>query len=84
MTQLVDNLNVSLVIQSFGGVARLSGKLERSGHPISVGGIEKWRERNNIPGRVLVKLAQIAEDEGWQLQLTEFLTNSQQIEEGEI
>jgi hypothetical protein len=70
----IDNFSVTSVIQSFGGVARLSAKLERSGHPISPGGIEKWRERNNIPGRVLVKLAQIAEDEGWQLQLTDFLT----------
>ena len=61
----IDNFSVTSVIQSFGGVARLSAKLERSGHPISPGGIEKWRERNSIPGRILVKLAQIAEDEGW-------------------
>ena len=68
-----DELDVANVIQSFGGVTVLSAKFDKAGTPISTGGIEKWRERNNIPGHFLVRLAQLAEAEGWSFVLTDFV-----------
>ena len=65
-------LDVRGVIHSFGGIPRLSAKLGKIGTQISQGGIEKWRERNNIPGHYLMKLAEIAENEGWVFNLTDF------------
>ena len=52
-------LDVKRIIDFFGGVRRLREALENEGINISIGGIEKWRERGNIPSRVLILLGDI-------------------------
>jgi len=64
-SKVKNRVNVKSVISTFGGQKELSQKLSAQGTPISIGGIEKWRERGQIPGRFWVALADIADSENW-------------------
>lgn len=66
-------VNVKAIISSFGGPKALAQKLSIQGTPISIGGIEKWRERGQIPGRFWIALADIADTEDWDFKPRDFL-----------
>jgi hypothetical protein len=66
------------LIQFFGGRSSLHAKLNAHGHPITLKGLDKWKERGSIRPGWLAVLADIAKSENRTLDLTRFLARHSQ------
>lgn len=69
-----ERFDAKAVIKFFGGPADLTRRAKKAGFMITVKAIEKWQERNQIPGVWLVRLAAIAKSEGRYFEISDFIT----------
>jgi hypothetical protein len=67
------SLDIKAVIAHFGGRIELWRKMNARGHKLSVKTIEKWGERNNIPGPRISQLMDLALSLGKPLNLNKFI-----------
>lgn len=73
MTQL----DVRGAVKFFGGPAELRRRLAAADSKITVKAIEKWHERNSIPGVWLVRLSQLARTQGRNFDISDFMRHGE-------
>ena len=78
-----ERFDAKAVIRFFGGPADLTRRAKKAGFMITIKAIEKWQERNQIPGAWLVRLATIAKSEDRLFEISDFITRPQQPQEKE-
>lgn len=66
-------INVRQLIARFGGQSELCRRMNAKGFAISAKAIEKWIERDNIPGPRIIQLFELAISEGHPIDLYGFL-----------
>jgi hypothetical protein len=65
--------NVRDAIRFFGGPADLARRASAIGSQLTVKAIEKWSERGQIPGAWIVRLSQLARQEGRIFDINDFI-----------
>ena len=71
---MTNRFKTKQLIAHFGGRIELWRRLEAIGFKLSVKTIEKWMERDNIPGNRIVQLMALAQHEGRPLDLNKFVS----------
>lgn len=71
---MTEEINVKSVIKHFGGQSELVRRLNAAGETsITIKGVQKWQERNQVPAPWLVKLTSLARSEGREFNLSDFM-----------
>lgn len=66
-------LHVRKLISRFGGQAELCRRMNAKGYAITAKAIEKWIERDSIPGKRIMQLFELGISEGHPIDLHGFL-----------
>jgi len=72
-------IDAKTIVKRFGGRMELYRRLSAIGHPISVKTIEKWMERDSIPTKRLIVLMRLANKEGRNLNLHEYIKTDNEL-----
>lgn len=67
-------LHVRKLIARFGGQSELCRRMNAKGYQVTGKAIEKWIERDSIPGNRLIQLFELGVSEGHPIDLYGFLT----------
>lgn len=70
------SLNVRDVVKFFGGPAQLARSATANGNALTAAAIDKWQQRNQIPGAWLVRLSAMAKSGGRVFELHDFMGES--------
>lgn len=70
----MQKLDVKAVISRFGGRSTLWRKLAAAGHKINVRALDQWVARENIPTVWIIRLLELAGNEGWNFSIKDFLS----------
>jgi hypothetical protein len=72
-----ERFDAKAAVRFFGGPADLARRAKKHGFPVTIKAIEKWQERNQIPGPWLVRLSAIAKSENRLFEISDFITRPQ-------
>lgn len=72
-------IDAKTIVKRFGGRMELYRRLSAIGHPISVKTIEKWMERDSIPTKRLIVLMRLANKEGRNLNLQDYIKTDNEL-----
>jgi hypothetical protein len=72
------NIDVKRLVKALGGRAQLFRKLKAKECSLSHRTIDNWVDRNSIPLKRFILLADIAKAEGWDLKITDYINEKKQ------
>lgn len=67
------NIDVRKLVARFGGQGELCRRMNAKGYAVSLKAIEKWIERDSIPGKRIIQLFELGISEGHPIDLHGFL-----------
>ncbi len=70
------NIDAKRLVKALGGRAQLFRKLKAEGCSLSHRTIDNWVDRNSIPLKRFILLAEIAKTEGWDLKITDYISDT--------
>jgi hypothetical protein len=70
------NIDVKRLVKALGGRAQLFRKLKVNGCSLSHRTIDNWVDRNSIPLKRFILLADIAKSEGWDLNISDYINDT--------
>ena len=72
-----ERFNVRDAVRFFGGPASLARRATLHGNPLTVKAIEKWQQRDRIPGDWLVRMTSLAKIEKRHFEIHDFIHSDQ-------
>lgn len=67
------NIDVRKLVARFGGQGELCRRMNAKGYVVTLKAIEKWIERDSIPGKRIIQLFELGISEGHPIDLYGFL-----------